>query len=121
MGKADDAADANAVTSERTDTTVPSQSLFMMNSSFVREQSRHVARRLMEGAIPNDEARVNYVTVCCLGRPSSRSEVESGIEFVNRFSSELAQSGTVHEEARLSAWQSYCQVLFCSNEFLYIE
>jgi hypothetical protein len=24
-------------------------------------------------------------------------------------------------ERRLSAWQSYCQTLFCANEFLYLE
>ena len=24
-------------------------------------------------------------------------------------------------DARLAAWQSYCQMLFCTNEFIYIE
>ena len=25
------------------------------------------------------------------------------------------------EESRLAAWQSYCQLLFCLNEFLYLD
>src|SRR5258706_594008 len=42
-----DGADTNASTPRRQDTTVPTQSLFLMNDPFVHEQAAGLARRLL--------------------------------------------------------------------------
>ena len=53
-----DAADPNGVTAVRNDTTVPSQSLFLLNSPFVREQARHFAERLLADDEATDDERI---------------------------------------------------------------
>jgi len=116
-----DAADPNAVTTARNDTTVPSQSLYLMNSSFVRDQSRQLGRRLLEDRRLNDTARIGLTTLRCLGRAASDAETTAALAYLKRFANELEATGTTPEEARRAAWQSFCQVLLCSNEFLYVD
>ena len=116
-----DAADPNAVTAARNDTTVPSQSLYLMNSSFVRAQSRQLGKRLLEDSPLNDQARIGQATLRCLGRSSGRVETTATLAYLERFANDLETTGTPPAEARAAAWQSFCQVLFCSNEFLYVD
>ncbi|MFI5458125.1 MAG: PSD1 and planctomycete cytochrome C domain-containing protein [Isosphaerales bacterium] len=116
-----DAADPNAVTTARNDTTVPSQSLYLMNSSFVRDQSRQLGKRLLEDSRFNDTARIGLATLYCLGRAASDAETTAALAYLERFVTELETTGTTPEEAKRAAWQSFCQVLLCSNEFLYVD
>ncbi len=116
-----DAADPNAVTTARNDTTVPSQSLYLLNSSFVRDQSRHLAQLLRTNIPLDDAARIRDVSWLCLGRPASDAEVTAAFSYLERFANELRQAGQSPDDARLLAWQSLCQVLLCSNEFLYVD
>ena len=116
-----DAADPNAVTSERNDTTVPSQSLYLLNSSFVRDQSQHFSKRLLESVQPTDAARIQHASWLCLGRTASDAEATAATAFIDQVDNELRRSGKAPDEARRTAWQNLCQVLLCSNEFLYIE
>ncbi len=113
-----DAADPNAVTTVRNDTTVPSQSLYLMNSSFVIAQSRCFANGLLADCRSNDPARIDQATLRCLGRSASPAETTATIAYLGRFARDLETTGTSPKEARRAAWQSFCQVLFCSNEFL---
>ena len=53
-----DAADPNGVTAVRNDTTVASQSLFLLNSPFVREQAKQFAQRLLAEEKLTDEQRI---------------------------------------------------------------
>jgi Protein of unknown function (DUF1553)/Protein of unknown function (DUF1549)/Planctomycete cytochrome C len=116
-----DAADPNTVTTARDDTTVPSQSLYLMNSSFVRDQSRRLGNRLLEDNRLDDPARIGQATLRCLGRAASHAETTATLAYLERFAKELETTGTSPAEARRGAWQSFCQVLFCSNEFLYVD
>src|SRR5205807_3431454 len=52
-----DFADSSLVSGERSTTTVPSQSLFLMNSPFVIRQAEAAASRLRDDA-PDDQVRV---------------------------------------------------------------
>ncbi|MBI5757991.1 MAG: PSD1 domain-containing protein [Planctomycetales bacterium] len=116
-----DAADPNAVTSERNDTTVPSQSLYLLNSSFVRDQSQHLANRLLGTVQPDDAARIKHVSSLCFGRSASDPETVSALAFIEQIASELHRGGKSPDDSRRTAWQNLCQVLLCSNEFLYVE
>jgi cobalamin biosynthesis Mg chelatase CobN len=110
-----DAADPNGVTAVRNDTTVPSQALFLMNHPFVRQQALHCAQSLLADAGMQDEGRVRAAFLRVLGRPPAASELHDALEFVQKY---VSQSRT---KSHVAAWQSYCQMLFCSNEFLYVE
>src|SRR5262249_28745214 len=63
-----DAADPNNVTAVRNDTTVPSQSLFLLNSRFIREQSQHLAKSLLADDKATDEIRCDRAHGLALGR-----------------------------------------------------
>jgi hypothetical protein len=116
-----DAADPNNVTAVRNDTTVPSQSLFMLNSRFVREQSQHFAKVLLADDNATDEQRCEKAHRRALGRPPSGEELTSARQFLDAYLQATSAQARPEAERRLSAWQSYCQSLLCANEFLYVE
>jgi hypothetical protein len=116
-----DAADPNNVTAVRNDTTVPSQSLFLLNSRFVREQSQHLGHRLLGDDKATDEQRCDRAHRLALGRPASADEQKLALQFIIAYLNATVAQARPEPERRLSAWQSYCQTLFCANEFLYVE
>jgi hypothetical protein len=112
-----DAADPNAVSAVRNDTTVPAQALFLLNNPFVRAQALHFAQSLLADSKADDCGRVRLAHVRALGRPATDDEVREALAYLDGYAAK-AKPGS---DARLAAWQSYCQVLFCSNEFLYVD
>jgi hypothetical protein len=116
-----DAADPNGVTSARTETTVASQSLYLLNSSFVREQARGLAERLLAETNESDEARIIRAHLLVIGREPSSSEQSAAREFLADYLQAQAAQARPESDRRVLTWQSYCQTLFCSNEFLYVE
>ena len=59
-------------TAGRNETTVASQSLFLLNSPFVREQARALAERLLSDSSLSDAERVERAHRLALGRSPSR-------------------------------------------------
>ena len=116
-----DAADPNGVTAVRNDTTVPSQSLFLLNSPFVREQARHFAERLLAEAGATDDGRIERAHLAAFGRPATPSETSDSRDFLAAYLKAGAAQPRPDSQLRLAAWQSFCQSLLCSNEFLYVE
>jgi hypothetical protein len=116
-----DAADPNGVTPQRNDTTVPSQALFSLNNPFVREQSQHFARLLLTAEGKSDEDRVARAYELAISRPPSSDEVAEAADYLSAYLAASAGQARPEAERRLSAWQSYCQMLLCLNEFLYVD
>ncbi|MBI82159.1 MAG: hypothetical protein CMJ81_03095 [Planctomycetaceae bacterium] len=128
-----DVADANTVTSVRNDTTVVTQSMFMLNNHFVRDQALHLTRQLFpeEGSAPEpdkedvrsfaDKMPVEQAYLATLGRPPTDMEVRSAIEYLQTYITETSAGQKDHVPGKIAAWQSYCQLLFCLNEFLYVD
>jgi cytochrome c553 len=116
-----DGADPNAVTAVRNDTTVASQALFLLNHPFVREQSLHFARRLLADPKATDAERVSAGYRLALGREPQAGELKEVAGFLAAYEELAVAKGRKTDEARLAAWQSFCQTLFCRNEFLYVD
>jgi hypothetical protein len=114
-----DGADANSVVAVRNDTTVPSQSLFLLNSKFMREQARQFAQLLLDDEKLDDEKRLTRAHLLVTGRPPLRQEFAEARAFLDAYLAAPAVQSRPEPERRLSAWQSYCQALFCQNDFLY--
>jgi hypothetical protein len=113
-----DFADPSVVVGQRTITTVPSQSLFLLNSRFVEKQALAAAERMIE--VPSvDGRRWRYAYLTLLGREPSVAEVEEGERFLAAYRGSLA--GEKHAEERLErqAWGVVCQALMASSDFLY--
>ena len=117
-----DAADPNGVTAVRNETTVAPQSLFLMNNPLVRDSALTLAQQLIalpagEGGPTEDDLRIHEAHRRVLGRAATDEEVGEAREFLAAAQNVAAESA----QRRLAAWQSYCQSLLCSNEFLYVE
>ena len=104
--------DANITSSKRTETTVPQQQLFVLNSPFMIAQAKAFSTRLHKEAPENDESRIKLAFRLAYGRPPEDIEVELGKSFV---------SIERDPESKLSRWESYAQVLLGSNEFMYLD
>jgi hypothetical protein len=113
-----DAADPNSVTSVRNETTVASQSLFLLNHPFVREQSRAFAQRLLVDPNLSDEQRIIESHRWAFGRTATSEEISDARELLSQYTSSSVAAET---DRRIAAWQAYCQTLMCANEFLYLE
>jgi len=92
----------------RSRTTVPQQSLFLLNNPFVLAQADALAKRLANGTAGEMVAQM-YRAV--LGRDPEPEELRLAKRFV-------AQSGLSKETL---PWQELAQALLLSNEFMFVD
>lgn len=115
-----DFAEPSLVVAARDDTNVPAQALYLMNSPFVMEQSRALARRLIGSKMADDRSRILFAHRLVLGRSPTATEIERSLAFINR---ETATTDTRTGEAagRETAWTLFAQGLFATAEFRYLR
>ncbi|MDQ3621440.1 MAG: DUF1553 domain-containing protein [Verrucomicrobiota bacterium] len=116
-----DFADPSLVVGQRSMTNVPAQSLYVMNSPFVLEQADGVARRVLERQARDDAERVQRALELCLSRPASDRDIETARAFIARMDRHLSESIPDPEKRKHAIWASYCQALFGSAEFRYLD
>ncbi|MHC4880590.1 MAG: DUF1553 domain-containing protein, partial [Planctomycetota bacterium] len=104
--------DANITSEKRTETTVPQQQLFVLNSPFMTTQAKAFAARLQREAPENDEARIRLAFQLAYGRPAEDVEIELGLAYVSQ---------SPEPQNKLNPWESYAQILLGSNEFMYLD
>jgi hypothetical protein len=92
-------------------TTVPQQALFLMNSPFVIEQARGVAKRPEISKADSAEEKVQALYRLILQRDPQNDELELGEKFI------AAQK----TDSKLSPLEKYAQVLLLSNELSYVD
>ena len=107
-----DGADPELVTGSREESNGADQSLFLLNSPFVVEQSRHFAERLEAHSSRIDE-QVRHAFLCAFGRAPTGIEYDSAIRFHRDFTG--SDRGADREFLTL-----LCQGLFCSAEFRFL-
>ena len=115
-----DAADANAVTAKRSETTVPAQAAFLLNNPFAQRQADAFARRVISST-PDETTRINLAYEIALCRRPASDELNAASGFLTEYRDSLRRRDVAANDAELSAWSRYCQLLFCLNEFLYVE
>jgi hypothetical protein len=112
-----DAADPSLVTGARDVTTVPAQSLYLLNGPFVVAQSRHTARRVLDGA-GSEADRAGLAWRLILSRPPSEAERDRATKFVAETTAALRGR---EKDVESAAWAALCQALFASAEFRYLD
>ena len=106
-------------TGHRSASTVPLQSLFWMNSDFIRDNARSMAQRLLAAGDETEE-RLYAAYHLALSRPPSAREIEDFTGYLSDYKDQLEDTPDLHKrESR--AWASICQILLASNEFCFIE
>lgn len=108
--------DANITSEKRTETTVPQQQLFVLNSSFVVEQAKALAARLQTESM-DDAARVRRAYSLVFARPPNDAEVELALRFLAAKDSDVDDKG----KATLSRLERFAQALLGSNEMMYVD
>ncbi|MBN9518298.1 DUF1553 domain-containing protein [bacterium] len=111
--------DAPAITTtcgKRTPSTVPLQSLTLLNSEFARARAKAFAARLAREA-GDDAARLALAFRLAAGRPPGPDERAACDGFLTK--QREAYAGRPDAAAR--AWADLGQMIFASNTFLYVE
>ncbi len=111
--------DPNECTAVRDVTTVPLQSLYWMNSDFIRDNARSLANRLISEAA-SDRQRVIHGFELTYARGPTPVELENMIGYLAEYRKKLGNEGTA-EQRELRAWTSFGRILLASNEFIYVD
>jgi hypothetical protein len=118
-----DTADPTSSVDRRVVSTVAPQALYLMNSSFVAMQTKVLAKRTQIEGGKTDADRIDWLYERLYGRAPVAAEIRIGLKFLEQSRNSgvvQASTGPVPDrEAR--AWQSYCSILLCTNELIYID
>jgi mono/diheme cytochrome c family protein len=115
-----DGADTNVSTARRDATTVPTQSLFLMNDPFVHAQSVRFADRLL-ATTADDPRRLASAFQNALGRPPAAPEQERSARFLADYRHALSSAGVSAADRERMAWAAFARTLFARNEFLFVD
>jgi hypothetical protein len=117
-----DRPDAQQACGRRDQTTVAPQALSLLNDAFVRARAVEMADRLI-GECSDEASLANRAFELALFRLPSTSERSAAIEFVKSQTDrrQARDAGKAAAEIRAAAVADFCQALFSTNEFLYID
>ena len=101
----------------RASTTMPLQSLGLLNSEFALARGRDLAERVLREAGTGEVARIRRAFLLAAGREPDGEEREIALEFIR------TQRGRYGVDASgdRRVWDDFCQSMFASNAFLYLE
>ncbi|MDA9934698.1 DUF1553 domain-containing protein [Rubripirellula sp.] len=122
-----DLPDAVGIAGRRDVTTLPTQTLFLLNSDFVVSQAGSYARKLLEGPQSEasgtlaDEARVRSVFQACFQRLPSEVELHGAMEYLVAIDAQFEKMVADAGQRRQRVWQSFCQAMLMTNEFRYVD
>ena len=103
--------DANVSAATRTETTVPQQQLFVLNSDFIIEQAKAFAKQVT-GEHDELSEQVNFAYRLAFGRLPSEGELKLAEAYLG---------AEKEKDDKLSRWEQYCQALLASNELMYLD
>lgn len=104
-----DYADANVHAARRSESTTPTQKLFVMNSPFILDQAKNLARRLQQCA-GDDASRIRLACALLFAREPQAEEIELAQQFLKQ-----PADGT------LTPWEQLAQALLATNEMIYVD
>ena len=114
--RAFDFPDPNFTAGQRTQTTVPQQQLFALNSPFIIEQARRFAQRF-ESESDTDVSQIRRAFKLAYGRPPRPDELELAQQFI----ASVTQDDSRTPQAGLTPWEQLAHILLASNEMAYLR
>ena len=103
--------------SRRAETTMPLQSLSLLNSEFAIKRGEDLARRLDRECGTSAVARIRRGFLLTSGREPNSAERKTAV----RFLADQRQAYAGKPDAEQRVWADFCQSLFGLNSFLYLE
>jgi hypothetical protein len=101
----------------RVPSTIPLQSLALLNSDFVRARAKAFAGRLEREAGDATDKKLTRSFLLAWGRTPTSSESTDAAQFLESQGAVYADSS----EATARAWTDLCQMLIAANAFVYVE
>ena len=116
MLKVFDAPAIATVCTTRPSSTVPLQSLSLLNSDFAVATAEAFARRLLQETDGSDAALIQRAWLLAVARSPTVNEQQVSAEF-------LAGQRAQYTGEQAAQWglADFCQMLLASNSFLYLE
>ncbi|MCY2997708.1 MAG: PSD1 and planctomycete cytochrome C domain-containing protein [Planctomycetota bacterium] len=124
----------NDITGQRSNSTVATQALFLINAPMIKEQALKMAEHWIAKVPEDDAERYRQVILAAYSRPvdfglaaddPTRSEIDelkSAMEFLKFCKdSTMASGDRSQEQATLAAWSELCHAILGSNEFMFYE
>ena len=105
-----DVANPNVVTGRRSETTLPTQALYLLNSPFVNSESKLAGERIKKME-ESDVDRIRTAYFLTLGRMPSSSEFELALKFVSENTSNKQNN----------IWGSLIHSIISSVQFRYLD
>jgi len=99
--------DPSLIIGERATTTVPAQSLYLMNNPFVIRQAEALADKLLASS-DEDKDKLTRLYQMCYSRPPVEKELKTAQKFLEEYGNKHPARAT---------WTALCQALFASAEF----
>lgn len=116
-----DLPDSTKPVGQRNETTLPTQSLFLINGDFLIEQSQLFAKNVLTDPQQNDVERVHLVYQRALNRAPESSELERALALLKDVDQALQTEISEEPVRRVTVWATLCQALLNTNEFRYID
>ena len=111
-----DFAEPSMVMGKRESSNTPSQALYMLNNPFVFEQAESLARLLIKES-DDWEQQVNRAILVCFGRTATDAEIAAA----QKFNDEFEPPGTFRRTKQVYKLATFCQALFASAEFRFLN
>ncbi len=108
--------DPNLTSERRSNTTVPMQQLYLLNSDFIMKQAQVLAQHV-SAEVANEEQRIDRVYQLLFQRAPTDAERQLGLRFLNA----PLPTTVSATEVKLTAWEQYAQALLGTNEFTFID
>ncbi|PQO38828.1 hypothetical protein C5Y96_02870 [Blastopirellula marina] len=113
-----DLPDGLKVTGKRNQTVLPAQSLFLLNSPFVVQQAESLSTLVSADPNATTEEKITQVFRRAFQRDPTQSELIQAVTLLDRLESE---SSGASDGKQMRPWAAFCQALFASNEFRYVD
>lgn len=114
-----DAANPNACTAKRPETTVPQQTLFALNSDFILDRAARMATLTQEMKLATDDDRIVAMFRKILSRSPSDVEVQRAKKFLSDSVEPKVGEPTAADTER--TWIQLAHALLASNEFIFLD
>ena len=116
---------------KRNSSTVATQSLFLMNSTFVTDMAEDFATRVREEAGTNTGEQVRLAWQLALTRAATDEEIKDALAFLEQQTQHFTEKPMMVKDTKTKkdaardagevALANLCQLLLSSNEFLYVD
>ena len=102
--------DANVHSAKRSDTTTAIQKLFIINSSFMVEQAKGLAKRITGDSSATDLTHIQSTYALLYNRQPTREETDLVLAFLR-----------LPTEGKLTRWEQYSHALLAANEMMFVD